>query len=159
MKRVNFLLMSLCFSIASCAPAHAATSNINASGTISTVCSFSSTTAGTLAVQTSNLHRIATDTSGGTSAGFNIQYMGTPTITLNTPTTFDNEPSASSSLSKTFGLAVMSQNGGIITGSSGTFSYAETGGTSDIFTVDFSATYQQNVPFGTYGISSIATCQ
>lgn len=159
---ISYMTAAMCsFFAVSCA--YAATTNLTASGTVSTVCSFTSTQPGLLAVSPSapNIINAATS-SGGTPAGFAIQYIGTPTVTVLPVTGFDTQPSASVSMTKSMSMTVQSTNeGNVPAAGDGSFVVTESNGSADTFLVEMGATYSsgQSVPVGDYSMATTVTCQ
>ena len=156
-KYVSFLL--ILFGISS--SVLAAQASVAASGNISSTCSFTNVALGTLAVSPNQPSTITTSPSrGGSYAVVNVEYLGTPTITFLTPTAFDDEPNASTTMSKNFTVGANSQRLGTLTGDStsisGTYSTNSTDTIDVLLQADFVAA---NVPLGAYTMSTMATCQ
>lgn len=154
---VSFLLI-LCGISSS---AFAAQTSVAASGNISSSCSFSNVVIGTLAVSPNQPSVITTNPNrGGTYSVLNLDYIGTPTITFNNPTAFDDEPAASTSLTKNFVVGANSQRLGTLPAVTGGVSGTYTASGNDTIDVLLEASFvAANVPVGAYTMSTVVTCQ
>jgi len=140
------------------ATAQAATSNLTVSGTITTSCSFGSTTGGVFGYDPALPTVLDTAVSGGSPSQITATYNGTPTVTVAEITSFSATPSGYSG-SPTFTNTLTHSNGGSLTYSSGTASYTQTSGTSDTFTLNLRASNGSSAfPLGTYNTSAVITC-
>jgi len=138
--------------------AQAATGNLTVSGTISTSCSFGSTTGGVFGYDPALPAVLDTAVSGGAPSQITAIYNGTPTVTVAEITSFSATPAGYSG-SPTFTNTLTHSNGGSLTYSSGTASYTQTGGTSDTFTLNLRASNGASAfPLGTYNTSAVITC-
>ena len=157
MKRVSFLLMSLLIST----NVLATTTNLTFAGTAAAFCSFSGVNAGSMVVNPSNTAQIGTSVSGGTPGSFTIQYLGTPTVSIEESHAFTTKPNGVSDSDFSFTYAVASGSSVSYTSNQGYMTATYSGGSADQLTVQVLATKQnaQSVPLGNYAISSTVTCQ
>lgn len=156
-KYVSFLLILLGIS----SFALAAQVSVSSNGQINSTCSFTNVAAGTLSVSPNQPYTITTNpTRGGSYAVVNVEYLGAPTVTFATPTAFDSEPQAASSMTKNFLVGANSQRLGTLSGYSGGVTGTYSVGSTDTIDVLLEAQFvADTVPMGSYTLSTIATCQ
>lgn len=154
--KISALTLSLMMS--SCA--YAASGTLTYSGTVSTTCAFSNITNATLGVapQTAN---ILWTNSPGTPAGLTIDYVGTPTMSVEAVSGFTTKPNGVADGDFTYTTSVTSSNGATYSLNSGYYTHSYTTGNQDNLTVNLGAAVSNgdNVPLGSYATSSIITCQ
>lgn len=142
---------------------YATTQNLQFSGTVSSICSFSGVTNGTLAVSAAAPHIISTNpAAGGTPGQVTISYNATPTVTVDNITSFSSSPNISGITNPSIGVAVSGQNAGQYTWGNSVFSKTYSSGTTDVITVEFEAQTGNTSlawPTGSYSAATTITCQ
>lgn len=129
-------------------------------GSVSTTCAFSSTTDGVLTATPSNPQVLSTNNTGGTKAGINLSYVGTPTLSIQNITGFSSLPNGVSNNDFSFSMTPTSGRSQVFTLSNGYYTTDYTTGYADIIEIAFAASYVGSaVPTGSYGASSTITCQ
>lgn len=143
------------------ANAFAATNNLQFSGTAAATCSFAGVNPGTLAVNMAQTAQIGTSVSGGTPGTFSIQYLGTPTVTIEEVQGFIAKPNGVSDSDFNYTTSVASGSSVSYTANNGVLSGTYSGGNADQLTVNVLATKSngQSVPLGNYSANSVITCQ
>lgn len=156
-KSVSFLLI-LCGISSS---AFAASSSIDFAGTASAFCSFSGINNGSLSVNPSNTAQIGTSVTGGTPATFSIQYLGTPTLSVQEVQGFATKPSGVNDNDFGYTTSVTSSSSVSFTANQGFITGTYNGGNADQLTVNMLASKlnAQSVPLGGYVATSTLTCQ
>lgn len=156
-KSVSFLLISLCIS----SKLFAATGTMNFTGTVSTVCSFSNLNNGTLAVDPAQPNILSTNVAGGTAGSVTLNYIGTPTMSVEEVQGFATKPSGVNNGDFTYSTNVISNNGISYNANQGYLTATYSTGTSDTLQVGLVASKSagSSVATGSYTASSILTCQ
>ena len=136
-------------------------SSIDFAGNASAFCSFSGVNNGVLAVNPSNTSQIGTGVSGGSPASFTIQYLGTPTVTVEEVQGFATKPNGVNSSDFNYSTSVNSGSSVSYTANNGVLSGTYSGGSADQLSVGMLATVAngQPVPLGSYVATSVITCQ
>ena len=136
---------------------------LESTGTIQNRCDFGSPSAGVMEVNTSDFTQIGTEFVGGQRASVDINYFGTPTLTVSTPAGFSTSPDLTSAGVIEFShLAFLAtadatfEQAPIAASSSVTHQFLT--GTSDTLQVGFTADAAEFLPTGDYTMVVEATC-
>ena len=136
----------------------ATTQNVTVSGTVSSTCSFGSVTNGVFGYEVQSPTLLDTASTGGTNAQVAIFYNGTPTVSITEVTSFSVAPVGFSD-TVNFTNVFTSNNAGVISYSSGTASFTQSGGVSDTLTLRLRALNATgSFPIGNYSASTTVTC-
>lgn len=138
--------------------AHAATTQLNINGTVSTSCAFTGTTSGVLAVSPNTPNIMSTGAVGGSAGTASVSFTGTPTLTVTEITGFDSVPSG---YNPTFSVSNTVSSGllGALSFSSGVASGVYSSGNSDTVTVTLGVASSAPYITGNYTAHSTLTCQ
>lgn len=156
-KSVSFLLI-LCGISSS---VFATSSSVTFSGTAAAFCSFSGVNNGSMVVDPSNTARIGTTYSGGSPASFSIQYLGTPTLSIEEVQSLSVKPNGTSNSDFLFSTSASSGSSQSFSSNQGYLTTTYSGGSADQLTVQLTVTKAngQSVPLGNYSAVSQVTCQ
>lgn len=157
-KSVSFLLILLGISSNFVL---AASSSIEFAGTAAAFCSFSGVNNGSMVVDPSNTARIGTTYSGGSPATFSIQYLGTPTLSIEEVQSLSVKPNGTNNSDFLFSTSASSGSSQTFTANQGYLTTTYSGGSADQLTVQLTVTKAngQSVPLGNYSAVSQVTCQ
>lgn len=148
------LLIALLF----CGSAQAATQALTITGTIASVCAFTSVTNGIFGFEIQNPNVLDTGSTGGTNAQVIINYNSTPTVTVPEITAFTTVPSGFTD-TVTF-TNILTSSGGAKSYSNGQASWVESGSTvTDTITLRLRVSDGQgSFPTGNYSAGTVITC-
>lgn len=142
---------------------YAAGTQLQFTGTVSSVCAFTAVNNGTLAVSPVTPYIIgSTPGSTGTPGSVTIAYNSTPTITVNPISSFQSSPNISGISNPQFATTAAGQNSGSFSYANGVYTQTYSSGSSDVITINLEANTgntQVAWPTGSYSATTTVTCQ
>lgn len=138
--------------------AAAAQTNLDFDGTVSSTCALTINQNGALGIDVSAPTILSSRAAqGGASAALGVQFIGTPTLTINGATSFSVAPTLT--FTPTFTNYASSSLGGTLAFVSDVATYAYTTGSADTVTLDTEAsTGGFEWPTGAYRATVVVTC-
>ena len=156
MRNAIFTAALVCGSIGA---AHAVT--LESTGSIQNRCSFGTVSPGILSVNESDFSQFGTEFAGGQGAQVAVNYFGTPTLTVSTPSGFSTSPDLTDAGAVTFNhLAVLATAPfeELNVSADSSVEHQFTAGSTDTLQVGVTADAEDSLPVGSYAIATEATC-